>query len=118
MPSIDGCRCAGGGWHSADCPPLSDNAIRTSGACAGPYAGCVQVVGRIHDDPTQVDSSGACRDCRRDSPLTVPSQRTRLPSAPALTCRTSVVCVPPSPQPTPPQQSLGDTAFVPDNASG
>ena len=28
------------------------------------------------------------------------------------------VCVPPSPQPTPPQQSLGETAFVPDNASG
>jgi hypothetical protein len=28
------------------------------------------------------------------------------------------VCVPPSPQPTPPQQSLGENSFIPDITSG
>jgi hypothetical protein len=28
------------------------------------------------------------------------------------------VCVPPSEQPNPPQQSSGDTAFIPDSTSG
>ena len=28
------------------------------------------------------------------------------------------VCVPPTPQPTPPQQSLGENSFIPDITSG
>ena len=50
--------------------------------------------------------------------LAMPAVVTAVPIGPCADVPYVGVCVPPSEQPAPPQQSLGENAFVPDSSSG
>lgn len=50
--------------------------------------------------------------------LAMPAAANAVPVGPCADVPYIGVCVPPSEQPTPPQQSLGETGFVPDNSGG
>ena len=50
--------------------------------------------------------------------LAMPAAATAVPIGPCADVPYVGVCVPPSEQPAPPQQSLGENAFLPDSSSG
>jgi len=50
--------------------------------------------------------------------LCLPAAAHAVPVGPCAEVPYVGVCVPPSEQPTPPQQSLGETGFVPDTSGG